>query len=153
MPVIPLPFVVALLLAILLVRMALRGEEERVDRASMIFVAACAGMVMVVGLRWSVDLTAMRFIQPVVAATLPPIAWVCFAGLAPGAQTRRLPWLHALPVGLVAVLATGWLPWPAPTVDLVIAALFFGYGMALLKLGSNGPDGLGAARFTDATMA
>jgi len=132
MPAIPLPFVIALLLVILLVRLIHRDQDGPNDRASMIFIGACVVMVIVVGLRWSFDLPAIRFIQPIVAATLPPIAWICFAGLArTDARMPKRLWLHAIPAGVVAILSTGWSAW-RPPIDLILAGQFFGYGLALL---------------------
>ena len=119
----------------------------------MIFIGACVIMVTVVGLRWSFDLPAIRFVQPIVAAALPPIAWICFAGLA--GTDARMPkrlWLHAIPVGVVAILSTGWGAW-RPPIDLILSGQFFGYGLALLRLGWAGPDALGAARLADAANA
>ena len=110
-------------------------------------------MVTVVGLRWSFDLPAARFVQPIIAATLPSIAWICFAGLAgTDARMPRRLWLHAIPVGVVAILSPGWHAW-RPPIDLILAAQFFGYGLALLRLGWAGPDALGAARLRDAAKA
>lgn len=151
MPAIPLAFVIALLLVILLLRLVRRDEPT--DLASMLFIGACVIMVTVVGLRWSFDLQAARFIQPIVAATLPPVAWICFAGLA-GTDSRmpRRLWLHAIPVAVVAILSAGRETW-RPPVDLVLAVQFFSYGVALLRLGSAGPDALGAARLVDAAKA
>jgi AraC-like DNA-binding protein len=153
MPAMPLPFVVALLLVILLVRLVRRDQDRPTDLASMIFIGACIVMVIVVGLRWSFDLKAIRSVQPIVAATLPPIAWICFAGLA-GPDTRmpsRL-WLHAIPVGLITILSAVGQPW-RPPIDLILAVQFFGYGQALLRFGWAGPDALEGARLADAAKA
>jgi hypothetical protein len=48
MPAIPLPFVIALLLVILLVRLVRRDQDRPTDLASMIFIGACIVMVIVV---------------------------------------------------------------------------------------------------------
>lgn len=147
MPGIPLPFVISLLLVILLVRLINRREPG----PEVAFVGACATLETIVGLRWSFDVQAIRFIQPVVAASLPPIAWFCFAGLTGARNSMRL-WPHAIPVGIVAILSATWMRWHPP-IDLILAALFFGYGFALLRMTSAGPDGLGAARLADAAEA
>lgn len=153
MPAIPLPFVVALLLVILLVRMSGGWGGTPADRNSRLFVAACAVLVTIVGLRWSFDLKLARFIQPISAATLPPIAWFCFAGLArrDHAGPSRW-WLHAIPVGLVLALSASWNLWRTP-IDLLLATLFFAYGAALLRLAAGGPDRLGAARISEVRSA
>nr|WP_298681962.1 AraC family transcriptional regulator [uncultured Dongia sp.] len=153
MPAIPLPFVVALLLAILLVRMSSRMKDEAVDRPAIIFVGMCMVMVTTVGLRWSLDLAVVRFIQPIVAALLPSTAWICFAGLA---QRKPLGWWrlwpHVVPVVLVILLSATWRLWHLP-IDVVLSTIFFGYGIALLRLASGGPDALGAARLSDVRNA
>ncbi len=148
-PSIPLPFVISLLLIILLVRLMIQREPSL--RPAIVFVGACAVLATIAGLRWSFDVRAIRLLQPIVASSLPPIAWFCFAGLkGTGNAARR--WAHAVPVGLVAILAVASSTWHPP-VDLVLAVLFSGYGIALLRIGSAGPDGLGAARLTDAANA
>ncbi|TIO07938.1 MAG: helix-turn-helix transcriptional regulator [Mesorhizobium sp.] len=149
MPGIPLPFVISLLLIILLVRLINRRESALGPEVA--FVGACATLVTIAGLRWSFDVQAIRFIQPVIAASLPPIAWFCFAGLT-GARSSMPIWLHAIPIGIVAILSATWMRWQPP-IDLILAALFLGYGFALLRLASAGPDGLGAARLADAAKA
>jgi AraC-like DNA-binding protein len=149
MPAVSLPFVVALLLVILLVRLWNRSDGGRSDRAAMIFVAMCTVLVTIVGLRWSVDLALVRFIQPIAASMLPSVAWLCFAGLALDRPAR---WPHALPVVLVAILSASWRFWHSP-IDVVLAVLFIGYGVALLRLAVRGPDAFGASRLSEAGSA
>lgn len=153
MPAIPLPFVVALLLVILLAQMAGLWGGTPADRNSRLFVAACAVLVTIVGLRWSFDFKAVRFIQPIFAATLPPIAWFCFAGLARSdhAGASRW-WLHAIPIGLIFVLSVPWNAWRT-SIDVLLAVQFFAYGAALLRLAAGGPDRLGAARISEVGSA
>ncbi len=151
---ISLPFVVVLLLLILLIRMSGAWGGTPADGNTRLFVAACAVLVTIVGLRWGLDLKLMRLVQPIAAATLPPIAWFCFTRLArpdrPIARSAgRRRWLHTLPVVLVVVLSASWNPWRAP-IDLVLATLYFAYGVALLRLAAGGPDGLDAVRISEA---
>lgn len=146
---VPLPFVVSLLLLILLGRLISQREPQL--RPAIVFVAACILLVTIVGLRWSVDIQAIRFIQPIVASFLPAIAWVCFAELA-RPRNNILLWPHAVPVALVTVFSATWPIWHPP-IDLVLAALFFGYGFALLRLAASGPDELAAVRFADTANA
>ncbi|KYO50523.1 helix-turn-helix domain-containing protein [Tistrella mobilis] len=147
MPSLPLPFVGALLLAILCARLVAGSEPGRRITPPLVFVAACTLDLIVVGLRWSTDLAPIRALQPVVAATLPPLAWLCFARLT--RPRRRALWPHLLPVALVAVLSGIWTLWKAP-IDGVLAAIFLGYAAALLRLAARGPDALAAARLDDA---
>ncbi len=148
MPSIPLPFIVALLLLVLLAQLLARREPG--DRPAIIFTAASALLVSMVGLRWSVDIPVLRFIQPVVAAALPPIAWLCFARLRqPGAGS---PWVHLVPVALVALLSLFWQVWQSP-IDILLAIIFLGYGGRLVWLGLKGPDDLAQARLSQASAA
>lgn len=144
MPAIPLPFVIALLLVVLLLRLALLREPAL--RPAIGFVAACVILAVAVGARWTFDWRFVRFLQPVLAAGVPPIAWLCFA--AGRARQTGNRWLHALPVVLVLVLSAFWPVWRSP-VDLVLAFLYFGYGAALLRLARAGPDGFEATRLSD----
>lgn len=149
MPAIPLPFVVSLLLVLLLARLV--AQREPTLRPAVVFVGACAALTVIVGLRWSFDARVLRFLQPIVASTLPPIAWACFSELSGAGRAGRR-WVHALPVGVVAALSASWPLWQPP-IDLVLAAVFFGYGFALLRIGSAGADGLPAARLSDTPRA
>lgn len=148
MPAIPLPFVIALLLIILLVRVLV--QSEKVLQPTTLFIAACIVLVTTVGLRWTVDLPLVRFLQPVVAALLPPIAWLCFADLRKRSSIRR--WPHFLPAVLVLFLSTIRLRWHSP-IDPVLALLYFGYGLALMRRGYASPDSLEGARLSDAASA
>jgi AraC-like DNA-binding protein len=148
-PSIPLPFVITFLLIILLVRLI--SQRELLIRPAIVFVGACATLATIVGLRWSFNIQSIRLLQPIVASSLPPIAWLCFAGLKGPENAPRLS-VHAIPVGLVAILAATRHLWHPP-IDLILAVLFFGYGIALLRIGSRGPDGLAAARLADAAKA
>ena len=60
---IPLPFVVALLLAILAVLLFVRREDT--TQSAFIFVALCALTTTVVGLRWTFDYALLRLLQPI----------------------------------------------------------------------------------------
>jgi AraC-like DNA-binding protein len=146
---IPLPFVVALLLAILLVRLILRGPAGPVGRSLRIFVAASLALVMMVGLRWQFDLMVFRFLRPLFAAMLPPIAWTCFAAL--GSKERsetRWRWLHVIPVLAIFIASLTWRQWHIQ-VDFLIAVQFAGYGIALMVLASRGEDRFAQARLGD----
>lgn len=145
----PIPFVVALLLTILTARLATMPMARRSNNVVMVFTGACAVLSVIVGLRWSFDIAFLRFLQPVVAAVVPPVAWWCFARLVNGHHfaVRHLVG-HALPVAGVIVLSATWPLWHPP-IDFVIAALFAAYGLALLRLSRTSPDDLKAARLSD----
>ena len=142
---IPLPFVVALLIGLLVIQVV---AQERAGRGRLIaFLSAAIVLMVIVGLRWSVDARIFRALQPVAAALLPATAWLCFADL--GGRVRSVPWPHALPALLVLVLPALWPP-AMSVVDLLLAALFFGYGARLMGQGLAGPDGIAGARLGEA---
>ncbi|MCF8480808.1 MAG: AraC family transcriptional regulator [Rhodospirillum sp.] len=155
---IPLPFVVALLLWILLIHLLVdREEDSQGERAALVFVGTCATAITVIGLRWSMgEVLLFRFLLMGVGAMVPPIAWFCFSPLAhpvdPGTGStgsRAGRWVHGLPIVLVIglmVLRPVWYLSP----DLILATQYLAYGVALARIGIKGPDSLGAARLTDA---
>lgn len=145
---IPLPFVMALLLAILLIRLLAQGET--ILRPASIFTATCILLVTTVGLRWSSDLQFVRFLQPVIAALLPPIAWLCFSNLSQASS--RAQWLHFLPAALILILSASWRNWHPP-LDLLLTLLYFAYGLSLLRRAHAGLDSFERARLTDAAGA
>ncbi len=138
---VPLPAVVATLLGMLLCLVALR--QERRFHAISVFLAVSTALMIVVSLRWSLDAPILRFLQPVVAALLPPAAWLCFSGLRGG--RRRPVWPHFLPVALVFFLSLLWPRFPTP-IDALLAGLFLGYGCALIWRGMGSEEGFAAAR-------
>ncbi len=148
MPAIPLPFVVALLLAILLIRVLL--QDRTPVRPASIFIGACILLVVTVGLRWTIDARWVRFLQPVMAALLPPIAWLCFARLRQPSALRS--WPHVLVPVAILILSALWQNWQAP-IDLILALLFLGYGAALVRHGQASPDQFGSVRLSDAQGA
>lgn len=148
---IPLPFLVAVLLLILLVQIARADDEAPANQPFLALIAACALQSTLIGLRWGYGVEPVRYIMPIVATTLPPLVYASFGGLAQSDpdQRRAGVWLHALPPGLVAVVMVLW---PA-LLDLAIIAVALGYAAALLRLARRGPDALGLARLEGAIPA
>jgi AraC-like DNA-binding protein len=151
MPFIPLPFLVAVLLLILLAQIARADDDAPANRPFLALIAACAVQSTLLGLRWGYGIEPVRYVLPIVATTVPPLVYASFGGLAQNdpAQGRAGVWLHGLPPILVAVLV---LLWPG-LLDLAIIVIFLGYAVALLRLARRGPDGLGLARLEGAMPA
>ena len=150
MPVIfvPLPFVVAVLLLVLLGLM-LRAQQP--SRPFLTLVSLCALQSVLIGLRWGYDIKDLRFALPVVASCLPPLVLASFRGLfhrgARGAGRFR--WLHAAPPALMLALVLF-----APVmIDVAMIVIFVGYALAVLDLGRAGPDALDEARLDGAIAA
>lgn len=139
MPALPIPFVVVLLLLILLLRLH-RLAHGRELRPFMVFIGVCALATAIMGLRWSFGLEWARWIQPVIAASVPVLAWVCSAATT-GPLRASMAW-HGAGVVLVAVLVAVW---RAP-IDLVLFLLFAGYGAALIRWSRQSADRLERVR-------
>lgn len=146
MPSIPLPFVVSFVLCLVLIR------TLRQDTFGLFgwLVAACAVQAFLSGLHWSLDWPAARLIQPVIAAVLPVLAFVAFEGLRRGGAVKSAALiLHLIPAALVLGLVAVW---RAP-IDIVLFAIYLGYGAGLLRMARQGPDTLVATRLGDSTTA
>ena len=140
MPSVPLPFVIALLLFIFLVRLR-RREEGLANVPFLAMIAASTLQSILHGLRWSYGVESFRMLQPLLAAVIPPLAWLGFnnfkTAVAPSSRMRG-PWLHALGPMAIALI---WFVKPALT-DVALPLLYLGYGAALLAFGRSGPDAL-----------
>lgn len=140
----PLPFVVALFLAVFAVRYA-RSARERGDDA-FAFVALMtlfAFQSILVGARWGYGATVLQPFMAAMASLLPPAAFLAFRGLTGGATRPGLTdWPHALwPVFVTALLLfrRDW-------VGGVIILDFVFYGGLLLVMSRGGPDRLISSR-------
>ncbi|MFA0012549.1 helix-turn-helix domain-containing protein [Vibrio lentus] len=132
---IPLPFVAALLLFITAV--LLRYRYPQTSQKPFWFIMLCALMITVVGLRWTVDIALFRFLQPVLGASVPVTAWLCFAGVHRSKPNTHLHWL-----GPVAVLVGSFFYehlWGG-AIDILLISLYLGYGCLLLKSSFNFPE-------------
>lgn len=149
---VPLPFVVALLLVIVLVQMLRRHEWDlRAVAPISLLIAAYAVQSVLIGLRWGYGLMTFMPVQAVLATSIAGLAWVGFRRLTveDPPPLLRDGWPHALPAVAVALLLAFW---PDP-VGPVIMAAFLGYGGALLWLSRGGPDMLVASRLDGSTVS
>lgn len=122
----PVPIVVALVLAFLLLRAVLRGEGHPMLRA---LIAACAAQSVLVALVQHYGIAALRPVQPVTATLLPPLAWLAFVAVSQRPLSLARDAAHALaPAAALAALVVA----PA-ALDLVIVGAFAGYGASLLR--------------------
>lgn len=141
MPSLPMPIVVALFLALLFWRLWTSSDDRRSSVWFFLLLAACIAHAVVVGLRWGYGMGWLEVVQPVLGASLPPLAWLGFDAMRadrPASSDGGLRWLHALPVALVAGLRS----FDVAAVDGVLALSFLGYGTALLLRARQGPDAL-----------
>ncbi|WP_246780642.1 helix-turn-helix domain-containing protein [Rhizobium sp. AQ_MP] len=141
---VPLSFLVALFLSVFLVRLLREGREIwGTHGLFLVLLALYVVQSLMVGLRWGYGMMEVLPLLPVMASLVPALSFLAFRDL-----TRDTPglafsdWPHLLPtLATLLLLAIGRMP-----VDLVIIANFLGYGLALLWLAREGPDGLVAAR-------
>jgi AraC-like DNA-binding protein len=148
---VPLPFVVALLLAILLIRMLRQGDGALAEKRPFLLLIGFYGLQsVVIGIRWGYDIIEIMPLQSLIATTIAALAWVCFRGLAMEEQpTLSQFWPHLLPTAAIAVFIALY---PEP-ISLAIILIFLGYGTALLWLARHGPDALVASRLDGAMLS
>jgi len=146
---IPLPFVNALLLALVFVQ--LRHSNTLIaTRPFLLLIALCAVQSVLIGLRWGYGIETLRYAIPVLAACLPPITLECFSSLSGAPRPGRyLRILAPLAAGAVAALL-----FLAPElVDAALIFLFLAAALLLARSALAGPDGLGYARLDAAANA
>ena len=146
---IPLPFVVALLLAILAILLFIRREEA--TASAFIFVSLCAFTTMIVGLRWTFDWPIFRLLQPILAACIPMTAWFCFRHFGQN-RFRFAKWLHLIPPLLITLASFGYPTWHVP-IDPFLTFLYCSYGIALLRRSLTANDLPQQVRFSDMSKA
>ncbi|KQT65837.1 AraC family transcriptional regulator [Aureimonas sp. Leaf460] len=148
MPSIPLPFVVSLVLCLVLVRMIREGEGRLGLFPLLVVTFALQGALS--GASWSFGWPPARAVQPILAAVLPALSFVAFDQLrhGPTAAPSQL-WPHLVPAVIVACLVVVW----REPIDLVLFAVYLGYGLTLLHTARKGPGALAATRFGDERAA
>ena len=135
MPSLPLPLLSALVLGFLLAVLLLRRDRPGLFTA---LVGLCAVQAAVIALAQHYGIAAFRSLQPVSAAAIPPFAWAAFQFSA--VRRPRLPHDLAHLAGPVLVLAA--MPVLPALLDVLIPALFLGYGGAILLAAWRGADAL-----------
>ncbi|ELQ6065401.1 helix-turn-helix transcriptional regulator [Cronobacter sakazakii] len=146
MPSVPVPVFTLAILLMLLAKVSLSGSGHY--RRATMFLAGCALLVIISALRWSFDFQALRQLQSLAAIALPPLAWRCFSER-PSPQPLRRNIIISAPA-VVALIVN--LMFPAAT-DVALAALYLGYGIALLRIARKGSDAFPQSRLSDAPMA
>lgn len=148
---IPLPFVVALLLLILLAALLRNQGYASGNRPFLALVALCAVQSIVVGLRWGYGIAELRYILPVGASCLPPLVLASFRTLIHRDRAKSAAqWLQIVAPPIVMV---GLLLLAPGLIDAALIGLFIGYALAVLNLGRRGPDSLDEARLEGVVAA
>jgi AraC-like DNA-binding protein len=123
----PLPVIVALVLAYIAARAWLGRERARWHTLLVLLVGAVAAQSLLVALVQHYGWTGLRWLQPVTASALPPLTWCAFITVQVRPLRTRDAW-HGL-VPLVVLLDL--LFWP-DGLDLLVISSFVVYGIALL---------------------
>ena len=139
MPVLPVPMVIALLLAAFLANRWARGDTHVTLLA---LVGICAVQAAVIALVQHYDIAALRPFQPFLATAIPPVAWLAFQRAAGGVTDLKAYSLHlAGPLAaLVCLLVQPFL------LDMLIPLSFTAYGMAMLVRLGGGEESLPHSR-------
>lgn len=123
---IPFPWFTLSILLILLLKVCRQRPAGYSNSAT--FIAGCSLLVLMSALRWQFDLILLRQLQSVIAITLPPLAWHCFACFT-GQRLQQKVATFLGPPTLALVLN---LTVPATT-DAMLMLLYVGYGYALIR--------------------
>ncbi|WP_127558225.1 helix-turn-helix domain-containing protein [Saccharospirillum alexandrii] len=144
---VPLPFVVALLLVILAI--VLIAQQRPVGLATYMFIGLCAAVPVIVGIRALTDIPLFRALQPAVASCVPVAAWYCFAR----AHHHKTAFLvHAL-WPLLVILGSLTYPFWNPPLDPLLAFIYLGYGVALIRVSFSADKVPGQVRLSQAGTA
>ena len=134
MPTLPIPFFSALVLGFLLIRMVI-FDRRHGPLAGLLAVCAVQGVILSLAQHYHV--AGMRFVQPIVAMVIPPVAWVAFRTTAVR-RARVADLVHVTaPITALMVMIV------APVfLDTLIPLVFVGYGSAILWFSAKGADAL-----------
>lgn len=124
MPMLPIPAFVAAILGYLAFRTALSGGRPLLAA----FLAACAGQSLSVTLVGGYGVELLRPMLPVTATIIPPLAWITFRDALFRRLTLREAGLHAMAPAFT-LFARAFAP---ETTDVIVPAIFLGYGGAIL---------------------
>jgi AraC-like DNA-binding protein len=139
MIVLPVPMFVALVLAFLLLRALMRGGTQTTLLA---LIGVCTLQSAILALTQHYGVAALRYVQPVTATLIPPLAWLAFISVARRPVTLASDWLHALGPAIVLFCSI----FARPALDIAIPLLFLAYGAAILHALASGEEDLPHSR-------
>ncbi|MEQ6967219.1 helix-turn-helix domain-containing protein [Pectobacterium polaris] len=146
MTAIPLPFITALLLVILFFRIQFlaihshshnKNTKKRSATAEAVLIGVSCLALTLVALRWGSHVALPAFIQPAIAASIPPLLWLCLFPHGDKVSEdvtrsrRRYLW-HLLPPLLILGASAIQNRTTVPLIDLMLVSIYFGYGAALI---------------------
>lgn len=134
MPVFPIPVFASLVLAFLFAQIWMR--ERRIGPLALLL-GLCAVQALIIALAQHYKIPGMRLVMPITATLIPPLAWIALQTTAIR-NLRTSDWVNlAGPFCALAAILV------APAfLDVLIPALFIGYGAAILIWSLSGADAL-----------
>jgi AraC-like DNA-binding protein len=145
MPVLPIPMIIALLLFAFLTQRILTRETHI---SLLALIAICATQSAIIALVQYYGVTTIRPLQPLLASTIAPIAWLAFRHVTAGKTTQSDMVWHA--TGPALALACLLLQ-PA-LLDVLIPVSFASYGIAMLLQLLRGEESLPHSRLESGAM-
>lgn len=142
---VPIPFVVALLLVLMLLSIIRSNGQGRANRPFLALILLSVVQSTIVGLRWGYGIEQLKYALPIMASVLPPLAYASFRSLMDGWHLKSAINIASITLPPIAVV-TLLLVFPG-AIDGLLIALFIGYAIAIILLGTRGPDGLEEAQF------
>lgn len=143
----PLPVVVALVLAYIAARAWFGSERARWHPLLILLVGAVSGQSLLVALVQHYGWTGLRWLQPITASAIPPLTWCAFTAVQVRPLRARDAWHGLAPL----VVLLDLLLWP-DALDLLVIGSFVGYGIALLLSLRPGAAELPSARLASGNM-
>jgi len=128
MPTFPIPIFVACVLVFATVRL---WHQQRRVTPLMLMLMLCAAQSLIIALNQHYGVPGTRLIQPVVAAFIPPAAWIAFQVRVQGADSLHL--LGPLAAWVALLIAPQF-------IDALLPGLFAVYGGAILYRARAGAD-------------
>ncbi|WP_020593939.1 helix-turn-helix domain-containing protein [Kiloniella laminariae] len=148
---VPLPFVVALLLLVLIFQLLRQDQGLGANRLFVLLLGFYVVLSIMIGVRWGYDILEFLPLQSILAATWAPLSWICFRSLSRSGAAVILPGdiKHLAPPLLVCVLIL-----LAPRfIDFLLIGIYLIYAILLACLAFSGADKLRMVRLVDARNA
>lgn len=124
---IPLPFVLSILLLVLAGNIFVHRTGS--THMAAYFLVMCAATTTLVGLRWLMDWSILRTIQPIAASAIPVMAWWVFSRAYTG---RPLTWWHGIIPVSITVKSLAPAVW-MPSIDLMLMTAYIFYSTAFWR--------------------
>jgi AraC-like DNA-binding protein len=145
MPVLPIPMIIALLLFAFLSQRILTRETHI---SLLALIAVCATQSAIIALVQYYGVATIRPLQPLLASTIAPIAWLAFRHVTAGKTSQSDMVWHAMG----PALALACLLLQPALLDVLISVSFASYGIAMLLQLLRGEESLPHSRLESGAM-